>query len=774
MKRILAILLLLAVATAGAKPVYLITTPPVTTEEPAQGESGGEEMASLPAPVVVAPTTSFPVGFAAFGAPLDDGLAGSSAVQIAEYTRQADAGDTITISAEGSPDAFLVTDESGASEEATVRQVVGRMFAITLPGTLAAGDMYLVHPVSGAATGTPVRVNSSDGRWISPASVAEGDTFSIYGRGLELDGVAHAYIDGFGWIESVAANPYKADFVMPSVGNGSHTIYPHNGHCGKYGFSDALTVAVDNTYPWNDDTNTWIRVKASPYNAQGDGTSEDGDAINAALVAANAIDHSTVYIEEGAYLTHRSWHSLTDVRVVGDGMDRTVIRTSDTYGSSANESYGIFYNNFGECVFKDFAIELTDSITNGMSTDAAFYQNAQAGNITIDGVRIDNRPTTVDAGQSIIHTAAANMPITIRNSEFYIREHVNIVGAPQVTIDGCDFVGMWDVNILVNIPECRNISITDCTARSLDIATDTSRTWCQGRVVHAAGSTGGLRNLYISGLTTTDLMVRPGYAGNQNTGEQILFDITPGQYEGSPSAVADSTTMTLSGLAADHTGESITVIEGRGIGQTRHIASYNAGSITVDKPWRVAPDTDSVLRIAYSFDNIVAYDNDLDGISKEDGQSSAGLEIYGGGSGVAFDNNRVTDVRKGICLWADYVANGMNGSIAFSEVRNNTVSDSKYAFFEVYDDYNGTTTLETPVQVGNVFANNTADNCNVAYFLRNDTSNQDCEFLVTVLDGNSAINCATNIGFYTGFGFNLDVPDAGLEADSVQIGNNWQ
>ena len=63
--------------------------------------------------------------------------------------------------------------------------------------------------------------------------------------------------------------------------------------------------------------NTVVNVKADPYNAEGDGVTDDTAAINAAVVYANALGGGTVYFPAGNYLISDTIGLLENVSLLG-------------------------------------------------------------------------------------------------------------------------------------------------------------------------------------------------------------------------------------------------------------------------------------------------------------------------------------------------------------------------------------------------------------------------------------------------------------------------
>ena len=90
----------------------------------------------------------------------------------------------------------------------------------------------------------------------------------------------------------------RVQFTVPSgLSTGSiYQIWVYNGHGGKYGWSEnptELTIGPGPTY------SGMIYVTNSPYDATGNGTTDDGPAIEAAIAALSPGE--TLYFPAGTY-----------------------------------------------------------------------------------------------------------------------------------------------------------------------------------------------------------------------------------------------------------------------------------------------------------------------------------------------------------------------------------------------------------------------------------------------------------------------------------------
>ena len=176
----------------------------------------------------------------------------------------------------------------------------------------------------------------------------------------------------------------------------------------------------------------WINVKAAPYNAAGNGTTDDTAAIQAAYTAAGALPKGgVVYYPQGVYLVHPSIAiplsglsaSSFDKGIVsqGDGIGITEIVTNATSGdlfTCVNSSNTALFN----LTFRDMTIT-----ANSSSYAGRFILVQNVNNVFFERVATwcSNPSPASDAG---IYVAAVGL-VNPQNTVFYI------------CVRGCQFLG---------------------------------------------------------------------------------------------------------------------------------------------------------------------------------------------------------------------------------------------------------------------------------------------------------------------------------------------
>ncbi|WP_460941227.1 glycosyl hydrolase family 28-related protein, partial [Spirosoma humi] len=438
-------------------------------------------------------------------------------------------------------------------------------------------------------------------------------------------------------------------------------------------------------------------VNVKDFGAKGDGSTDDTQAILNAIKATPT--GATLYLPSGTYIVTNTLTLKNSLIVKGDGPGSTFIRCGANFSSG---SYGLLYmQNLTNLEVRDLALE---------------------GNRTYRGnysVPIYGRAATQLRLTNLKLNFPGYDPLDLHLSQYVFLTNCEIIGkltflgnCSQLFIDQCHFKMTNDTELALHSWGGLGVSLTNSSCEDLDNTNPNDGAgWGLGRFFVGNGAWGGMRATYIGGNTTRDLAPRPTGV-DQNTGEQLLWEGMSTDWTGTASASTPLTT-TLNGLSGNISNPDYlryaVIIKGKGLGQSRRIVGYNGESITLEKAWNVPPDGQSWISIGRYLDQVVVYNNQLDGkqaaVESVAHRASAGIEPFGGVFNFIADNNTIQETRYGLANWA-LEHSGQLDPNYFSFYANNKLINCRWGIHNAV----GITKAFGTGMLGTVFRNNTVSN----------------------------------------------------------------
>ena len=641
----------------------------------------------------------------------------------AEFTRTAGPDESILITgnnfsafqdqALGQDTRFAIADGStNPLAQPRIQRLENDKAILTLPKDLPYWGMLLLWPANQNGYGSPIALNQTEAWWLGPNQAAPGSTFSVYGRNLSYrNDTLRSYVylkprlasqGPAQWVHVSRVNPYRVSVVLPTgLVPGEYEVWTHNGHGGAYGWSGPLQLSVQPSPAWSS-----VRFDVKAYGAVGDGQRDDTQAIQKALTAARQSPGSTLYFPAGTYLLSDMLLLASNTRWLGAGKDRSVLRCSPSF---SNKAFCLLYAQQGVT-----NLELTDLAIEANHNYRGNFQGNQTTPIDLRGSQ-DIRLTNVRFSfqeYDILQLDRTNR-VFITGCELIGK--ISFLGkSTQVFIDRCRFRLTNDAELALHSWGGTGISLTNSTCEDFDNRDPTNGAgWGKGRFFVGTGNWGSNRFTYLANNTTKDLTPRPQGGVDQNSGEQFLWEGNQADWVGSPSGSTAQTT-TLRGFTGSYEyAHDAVIIKGRGLGQSRRITAYNNGTITLETPWRVAPDQSSVVAVGNFVDRVVLYQNSLDGklqaVTSPTHVASAGIEPFGGTTNLIADGNTLHELRSGIANWATQYPEGMSPNY-FNLFTNNKMLNCRWGIQNVAD-------LQRPVgtaMLGTVYRRNTVSDALVA------------------------------------------------------------
>lgn len=661
----------------------------------------------LAAPV---PAPALPAGFDAYTPPLP--LVSPLAPAVAEATRTAGPDDVVVMSGAGFDDTteFSVYSQimpgPGGITPATPLVRQGWRAAVLLPTQILPWSMYLIVPHTDGRVGRPVAINRTDAWWAGPQPAAPGDTVSVYGRNLSHGNGTNAawvYVKPEGtapgvWAAATDVTPYRVQFrVPPELAPGPYEVWAHNGHGGQFGWGGPVALTLGPPPP----ARTRI-FNVQAYGARGNGTADDGPAIEAALAAASRAAPATLYFPAGTYLVRRAFQVPDNVRWQGAGRDASTLKVAP--GALSKSGGPLLSNDGGQgghgVEIQDLTLDGTDAVeilvrirfTSGLRVQNARLRASPGYYLEIDGTS-DTRIRNVEFTGAGGFLGKASQ-VSIADSRFLLSDNANSA------------LGTWGG---------RELSITGNTIQDLNSASP--RGTAAGRFFVSQAYNRGLRNLYIADNRTIALAPPapgPGWSDfDQNAGEQILFEqCCASGIDAVAAAGPDSLTLQRRPQDPRADGsEDVMVVTGPGTGQYRTITGYDpaTGALRIAPPWAVPPTTESqVIRVPVAAQAVITR-NHLDGKPFYDSYdtASSGVQLYSNSADMVIDGNVITRMRGGIELWSmgDDKSKPTINATVFNLIVNNQVTDS-YDGLVTYTMYLGGEAPGTIGLFGNVFRRN--------------------------------------------------------------------
>lgn len=306
-----------------------------------------------------------------------------------------------------------------------------------------------------------------------------------------------------------------------------------------------------------------------------------------------------------------------------------------------------------------------------------------------------------------------NNGVSMKNSEIIGQD--NFLGnAQQVFIDNTDFWGTDYTTGLLIGRGTQMLSITNSIGQNLDTSDPNNGKWSNGRFFVDQFPWGISQNHYLGNNQTIDMAVPNASGVDQNAGEQILWEQGDelSTFLGTVTS-ATSTSITVNAPSSTVNDQYyLSIVGGKGIGQSRQVQSLNQSTYTIYDNWNVQPDSSSVIVANRNVSNAVVYGNTLDGLSDYNTRQTAslGVETYFGSNNLIIDNNSFNQLGAGVVLMSGFVQTD-NNPVNFTQVSNN-------AFTNIGSGVNiGTSGNKGTSSIGNSIHNNSFNNVGTALYM---------------------------------------------------------
>jgi polygalacturonase len=641
------------------------------------------------------PEPELPPGADAFDPPVFP--VSPSAPAIGEISRTADRDEIVTMTGTDLDGAttFDVFSQDPSSKEGSVVQIRplradDTTATVLLPDDIPAWSMYLIRPVHDGNGGATFAINRTEAWWLGPDNAVPGATISLYGRNLAKSNgtsVSFIYIKSEGgkgrYVTPASVNPFKVDFKVPDLAEGSHEVWVHNGHGGSFGWSGPLPLTIAGKSPWAGQDRQSVDVKN--FGAKGDGATDDTAAIEAALTAAESAAPATVHFPAGTYLVNSVLKAPNSVRWLGDGMDATEIRLDTSIDNS------MIGNADHSAQFESLTLN-----ANGNTGSKPLLWIPAVSNLRLQSVRLRAWGASALEAHSASGLYIEGSEL-IENGSFYgsSRQIFLTNNRFRMTGYGESVAALWGGS---------EFSMIGNDLANADENRDDGHGI--GRFFVAQGHHGSMRNMYWGDNVSHQAAPHDCSKVDCNKGEQICFEMVGSDLQdGFKTATATTVTFTSLSIPEEAGGKDLVIVGGRGAGQHRRIVSVSENTATLDRAWNIIPDGSSRFALASAASQVAIYNNTFQGrpsYFKHDSDSTAVL-LYGNVYDAVVDHNRISQMRHGMMTVALSSASGL--SPYFLQYSNNNVTDSNSGL------YVGTTFTDSGVEgvwggLGNIYRKN--------------------------------------------------------------------
>ncbi|MFQ6099211.1 MAG: glycosyl hydrolase family 28-related protein, partial [Armatimonadota bacterium] len=369
------------------------------------------------------------------------------------------------------------------------------------------------------------------------------------------------------------------------VSEGRYRVFVHNGFGGASGWSEGPEITVAKPAPWPRES-----FDVKDFGASGEGMAHDGAAIRAALKQAERNGGGIVYLPRGRYRITGTLEIPRYTVLRGEGTQLvclfwpdadepyTLIRGTDHFGI---QDLTVYCSNYRHCV--EAAVGRPDS-------GNTFLRRVR---VRADIYRGHQKP------EQIHERFTASLRLSTGGGD------VVRFGGENVEITDCDLYGSGRSLYLLRVRGARISGNTFYNGRWGWYCFDGSDglIFENNRIIGAdLMSTGGSLNCYTSAYSQNVY-----YAHNRLSlahgwdREAMTTDAGGGAYYGTAAEIGPDK-LVLAGEPdwkgkQDWTGAGVFVLGGRGMGQYRRIAKYDGRVVTLDRPWDVPPDEESLISI---------------------------------------------------------------------------------------------------------------------------------------------------------------------------------
>lgn len=497
----------------------------------------------------------------------------------------------------------------------------------------------------GGTTASPGGRVRAFGKNLGPA--AQGKTAKVEVR---LEGARRFTVKG-----DATGNALKAE-LPAGLPTGNYRLFIHTGKGGAAGWSAPVTLTVAQPDAW---PQTVFNV--TNFGAQADGIKDDTAAVQDALAAAEKNGGGIVFFPRGRY-------ALSDMlsvprHTVLRGAAETRVALAWTDFQKPPEALVQGSNTFGVESLTLYARHHKHVIA------AALGNQPDAGDVFLRHVRV-----RADSYRG--HPTVDDVDARLREAMKWSTGGGDTVrmGGRNITITDCDFYGTGRALFLSRVRGglVANNRFFNGRWGWYCISGSDGLIFENNRIIGAdLMSTGGGLNCLDGSRYSQNVY----YADNRlhlmhGWDREAMTSDAGGEAYSGPAA-ANGTVVELAGKPAwrnrDWTGAAVFILAGRGAGQVRRVAGQGERSVTVDRPWDVAPDGTSYFCVTMYQGHYLIIGNEFADCGPMQFYGTAVENVVAGNSGA-----RMSGFRSKGLWYHGYQPNW------YCEFRDNAITEGNY------------------------------------------------------------------------------------------------
>lgn len=497
-------------------------------------------------------------------------------------------------------------DATFSPEVAKTTHVLAR-----IPSTVTQG-MYALWVNNGSGWSQIQYINRTTPRFITHKEIYPGQVVRLYGTNLKQPGVtpvvrflniSNRSLAATATVDTANSDEYQLIFTVPNVTvDTNYIIQVNNGWGGQYGDMDL--PEQPKVVAKNDPLNigaawmryfNWTEYNVMNYNAQGNGTTDDTNAIKNTINAASNAGGGVVYLPSGTYKITSTLSLPEKVIMKGAGSSVTTITANGVDNAVTSNAYQT--GGVGIANIKITGANKNSVFFSDVNGDRKFAYNVYTDNV----IHINGRDELL-AAYNNINKQNLNFdgPLSLCNYGDSSGSYINVFNnytfnkiRVAMGVGGIDHIAIYNNTL-------QGAHITKAQVKEY-LGTDTP---VEHRGIEYGGNMVAIMNNNISSFGSVD----------DNDGEGITNQSSLAMDYGNvssaaASSISDSTkswSADFSKLFSRNNPYQVMIVAGKGMGQWRNISSNTANTLNVDRAWEIIPDTTSRYVIVKVFtDNII-------------------------------------------------------------------------------------------------------------------------------------------------------------------------